>query len=106
MLIHYLVSVSPKGYVKRRSWTTPERNLVNEVFKTYLESQTLPSTNVCKNVIDNNSELKDRSPLQVKSFLSNQLQKNKKNTVRRQRRESIRFLTPLQNFPLAFYNLL
>lgn len=78
MTITDFILVSPKGYVKRKSWTTSEKKLVTEAFKTHLENHTLPSTHACQNIIEANTELQNRSPLQIKSFLSNQIQKKKK----------------------------
>lgn len=65
--------VSPYGSVKRRSWSTPERTVVKEVFKTNFANRTLPSLSDCQEIINSSPELLNRTPAQLKSWISNNI---------------------------------
>lgn len=64
------------GHIKRRSWTPNEKSTVFRVFKQTLSTGKLPSLNKCQEAILFNKELQDRSPVQLKTWLHNQLKKN------------------------------
>lgn len=71
------VPASPMGNVTRRSWTPSEKHVARKVFKENLEKFKLPSLNDCQQAILVNEELKKRSPAQLKTWLHNQLTKEK-----------------------------
>lgn len=77
-------SVSPTGRVKRVSWTEEEKKVAQDLFASHIEKGSLPSTSDCFDTIKENPVLKNRSPLQLKSWISNQLTK-KKTIVKRNR---------------------
>lgn len=74
--------------IYRRSWSTPEKKIVDDEFSSYFENKTLPSLECIHEVIIKNPGLQNRSPLQVKAYLSNNIQKTKRNkTAKRTRGE-------------------
>lgn len=69
---------------KKRSWNGQEKETALNLFKEHINCGELPSYPECVQAIKNNTDLKDRSPAQLKSWLSNQIQKNKiKTTISR-----------------------
>lgn len=71
-------AVSPVGYVKRTSWSDEEKSFVLQTFKQSIEKQTLPSTETLAKYISDSPILKNRNPIQLKSWISNQIQKRRK----------------------------
>ncbi|KAJ8930644.1 hypothetical protein NQ314_016559 [Rhamnusium bicolor] len=67
------------GYVYRRTWSTPEKHTARDVFKGYLETNTLPTYKKCCQLIQTNTCLQNRSPPQVNSWLKNQIKKKQSN---------------------------
>ncbi|KAG5871929.1 hypothetical protein JTB14_022404 [Gonioctena quinquepunctata] len=92
-------SVSPVGYVKRSSWSDEEKSHVSETFKQSIESQTLPSTESLAKYISDSPILKNRNPIQLKSWISNQIQKQRKAepNCRRRKGTTENTETPVEN---------
>lgn len=82
-------SVSPVGYVKRTSWSDEEKSHVLKTFRESIESQTLPSTESLAKFISDSPILKNRNPIQLKSWLSNQMQKQRKDVTNCRRRKGM-----------------
>ncbi|KAG5866879.1 hypothetical protein JTB14_037480 [Gonioctena quinquepunctata] len=68
-------SVSPTGRVKRVSWSEKEKKVALDLFAFHIQSGSMPSTSYCFDRIKENPVLKNRSPIQLKSWRAISLQK-------------------------------
>nr|CAI5837651.1 unnamed protein product [Callosobruchus analis] len=85
-----LFLVSPRiTTVSRRSWSTPERSAVRNIFSSNISTKRLPKTSECLSAIKNNDVLKKRSPAQVKAWVSNEFKKNKETRVTKRGRYNV-----------------
>ena len=55
-----------------RSWSTPEKKVVID-FTRYIKQQKLPGKADCIRLIKENTELKERTWIQVKNFVRNKI---------------------------------
>ncbi|KAF5275540.1 hypothetical protein FQR65_LT16598 [Abscondita terminalis] len=77
-------SVSPKGHIQRRSWTTTEINVMQKEFEHYISSKTLPSIQYCSRIKNKYEVLQQRSPVQMKTWIDNQARKENRKEERKQ----------------------
>ncbi|KAG5890674.1 hypothetical protein JTB14_011640 [Gonioctena quinquepunctata] len=71
---------SPHGKISRRSWNTPERTLVEDVFKEHIHINEIPSLMECKMAIKSSSTLESRTPTQLRAWVANQIKKKSTKT--------------------------
>ncbi|KAK4884685.1 hypothetical protein RN001_000956 [Aquatica leii] len=74
-------SVSPMGRVQRRSWQSPEKEVVRDVFNSHFIDERLPSLHECEDVIKSSSVLRGRTALQIKAWVAGELKR--KSTVKK-----------------------
>ncbi|KAG5875627.1 hypothetical protein JTB14_023141 [Gonioctena quinquepunctata] len=55
----------------KRSWPTPQRQIVRRKFRDYLEKKTLPPLSKCEEVIKRNLELSHRSVQTLEAYINN-----------------------------------
>lgn len=73
-------STSPYGSVKaKKRWTEQENSTAFRLFSKYIEDEHYPSLSQIQNLVNENPELKGRSPRVIKTWLSNKIKKNKIN---------------------------
>jgi len=73
----YLFVCSPYGHTKRKRWSEDEKKVVLTAFGQVIKNGKLPSLKEIHEVIKQNPCIKHRSSSQVKTWLHNQLKKNK-----------------------------
>ncbi|GLV33289.1 hypothetical protein CBL_13815 [Carabus blaptoides fortunei] len=73
-----LAPVSPMGKIKRRTWSTPEKNAARKHFKTYIEDKYLPSGSYSSGIIRSDPDLRNRTVNQLKAWVNNQIILNSK----------------------------
>lgn len=66
------------GYNKRTSWSEGEKTIILEHFGEYIENEVLPSSETLACLIKKSPVLKNRNELQLKSWISNRIQKKGK----------------------------
>lgn len=66
------------GYNKRRSWSENEQSLILQNFGEHINSGILPSSEILANLIKKSPVLKNRNELQLKSWISNRIQRRKR----------------------------
>lgn len=66
------------GYNKRRSWSESEQSLILQNFGEHINSGILPSSEILANLIKKSPVLKNRNELQLKSWISNRIQRKKR----------------------------
>ncbi|KAG5886648.1 hypothetical protein JTB14_001010 [Gonioctena quinquepunctata] len=62
--------------VKRSPWSSFEKSVAVKYLSNYIEKGILPSMGICREIIENNSVLKNRTPIQLKLFVNNRIKKN------------------------------
>lgn len=62
----------------RRTWRTPERQLVKSYFKKFLDRKKVPSLSQCQDLIHKHSITLSRTPQQVQSWISAQIKRSGK----------------------------
>ncbi|XP_074035965.1 uncharacterized protein isoform X2 [Leptinotarsa decemlineata] len=70
--------VSPLGNIKRRSWSTPEIRCAKKIFSEHIDLGESPSLPECVKAIKGNLELNTRTPNQLKAWIVNQINKNRR----------------------------
>lgn len=85
-IIFPYITVSPVGYIKRTSWSDEEKSFVLETFRENIEQGTLPSSQNLATFISRSPLLRNRNEIQLKSWISNQIQKKKNGNVLRRRK--------------------
>lgn len=78
MILFLSFPVSPIGPVKRKSWSTPERKKVLDLFGSNIETGELPTLPECSTAINSYQVLQDRSPAQLKAWVHNEIKKKSK----------------------------
>nr|XP_023027931.1 uncharacterized protein LOC111515969 [Leptinotarsa decemlineata] len=63
----------------KKTWSTPEKSTVKDIFKNYLleDNENVPSLETCQEFIYKNQILKDRTAIQVRSWIVNQKKRMK-----------------------------
>lgn len=70
-----------KILAQRIRWSTPEKEVVRSSTEKYAESDMTPSIEECERLIEENkSILNNRNPSSVRSYIVNQVKKNKRNS--------------------------
>lgn len=75
--VFYCIADMDLGYVKRRTWSTPEKHTMHTIFKNYIKNQKIPSTEECLDVINQYPDLKGRSVPQIKLWIVNYIKRSK-----------------------------
>lgn len=67
---------SPKHVFTRRSWNSEEQKEAQDLFSKHIANKRLPSTKECQTSVAKNSTLQNRTPMQLKLWVNNQIKKN------------------------------
>lgn len=62
----------------KKTWKTPERQLVRKLFGSCIRKEILPTLSECQQVIRNNPILRGRTVQQLKAWVNNEIQRNRK----------------------------
>lgn len=74
----YFFVASPFGRVKRKiRWTSAEKNTANKIFEEYIRGGNYPSLKKIQEFQKSYPILRNRSPVVIKSWISNQMRKIK-----------------------------
>lgn len=74
--------VSPYGNVCRRSWNSSEKSAATEIFSDQIKQKNIPSVSECAIVIKSTKELRSRTPTQLKAWVANQIEKERRSTTK------------------------